>query len=522
MKNYDVVIVGGSLGGVFAALGVAKSNQTCLIISKYDWIGGQLTSQAVPPDEHDYIESFGSTRTYREFRNLVRKHYQGKEDFTEEGKKIKNINPGGGWVSRISHEPSVSLKVLYEMLDPYIKSGKVEILINATVKSAEKDDAKITKVTIDSKDGIFEVTGKMFLDATDTGEFLPMSKTEFSVGSENTDEHLSNGIDDPYDVQSFTWVAAIEYDKGGNHKLEKPEMYDFFRNYKVPYDDNTILSWYFQNPHGGGKKLFGMFGNPIDPVTKMEIPPLFTYRQVVKKEYYNNKVNDVTLVNWGQNDYHFGSIFEEDKAKEHLMMSRELTKSLLYWLNTEAPRHDGGFGYPEINIRPDIVGTSDGLAQAPYIRESRRIKSLRTIKEEDISIKANKNLPHFWDSVGIGSYNIDFHLTTKSHRSIFEETHPFEIPLGSLIPVKTTNLLAACKNIGTTHITNGCYRLHPVEANVGEAAGFFAAYCNNLNMKPQDIYADKKLVSKFQEILLENGFELEWDINKLSAYKKVV
>ncbi|MGG2474547.1 FAD-dependent oxidoreductase, partial [Rhizobium sp. BR5] len=33
------------------------------------------------------------------------------------------------------------------------------------------------------------------------------------------------------------------------------------------------------------------------------------------------------------------------------------------------------------------------------------------------------------------------------------------------------------KNIGTTHITNGCYRLHPVEWNIGEVAGMLAAYC---------------------------------------------
>ena len=39
-------------------------------------------------------------------------------------------------------------------------------------------------------------------------------------------------------------------------------------------------------------------------------------------------------------------------------------------------------------------------------------------------------------------------------------------PLGA-----AENLLPACKNLGVTHITNGCYRLHPVEWNIGEAAG---------------------------------------------------
>ena len=39
------------------------------------------------------------------------------------------------------------------------------------------------------------------------------------------------------------------------------------------------------------------------------------------------------------------------------------------------------------------------------------------------------------------------------------------------LPVRIGNLIAGGKNLGTTHITNGCYRLHPVEWNIGEAAG---------------------------------------------------
>ncbi len=39
----------------------------------------------------------------------------------------------------------------------------------------------------------------------------------------------------------------------------------------------------------------------------------------------------------------------------------------------------------------------------------------------------------------------------------------FQIPPGALIPRRIENLLPACKNLGTTHITNGCFRLHPVE-----------------------------------------------------------
>jgi len=87
---------------------------------------------------------------------------------------------------------------------------------------------------------------------------------------------------------------------------------------------------------------------------------------------------------------------------------------------------------------------------------------------------------------------------------------PFQIPLGALIPRKMENILPACKNIGTTHITNGCYRLHPVEWNIGEAAGALAAQALRTKQSPRAIRNSKKLLSDFQAALVQQGFELAW------------
>ena len=65
----DILIVGGGLGGVAAALGALEAGRTVVMSEEYDWIGGQLTSQAVPPDEHTWVERFGVTRRYRALRD---------------------------------------------------------------------------------------------------------------------------------------------------------------------------------------------------------------------------------------------------------------------------------------------------------------------------------------------------------------------------------------------------------------------------------------------------------------------
>ncbi|NGM90864.1 FAD-dependent oxidoreductase, partial [Parapusillimonas sp. SGNA-6] len=63
----DVVIAGGGLGGVAAALSALRNGLRVILAEETDWIGGQLTQQGVPPDEHRWIESHGATKSYRDF-----------------------------------------------------------------------------------------------------------------------------------------------------------------------------------------------------------------------------------------------------------------------------------------------------------------------------------------------------------------------------------------------------------------------------------------------------------------------
>jgi NADPH-dependent 2,4-dienoyl-CoA reductase/sulfur reductase-like enzyme len=60
------------MGGFAAALAAASMGKRVVVVEETDWLGGQLTSQGVPPDEHPWIEQFGCTRSYRRFREGVR------------------------------------------------------------------------------------------------------------------------------------------------------------------------------------------------------------------------------------------------------------------------------------------------------------------------------------------------------------------------------------------------------------------------------------------------------------------
>src|SRR5690349_9965436 len=108
----DVAVVGGGVGGCAAALAALRNGMKVVLTEETDWIGGQLTSQAVPPDEHPWIESFGATRAYRDYRNAVREYYRRNYPLTADARRNPRLNPGNAWVSKLSHEPRVSLAVL--------------------------------------------------------------------------------------------------------------------------------------------------------------------------------------------------------------------------------------------------------------------------------------------------------------------------------------------------------------------------------------------------------------------------
>ena len=138
-----------------------------------------------------------------------------------------------------------------------------------------------------------------------------------------------------------------------------------------------------------------------------------------------------------------------------------------------------------------------------HVGTDARAKALGKTKDEVTA----ENFP---DSVGIGSYRIDLHPSTGGDNYIDISSLPFQIPLGALIPKRVENLLPACKNLGVTHITNGCYRLHPVEWNIGESAGALAAFCAAKRKLPREVRRQTALLKEFQNLLTQAGVPLNW------------
>lgn len=490
----EILIAGGGTGGVAAALAAARNGRRVVLLEETDWLGGQMTSQGVSAlDEHEHIESFGGTRSYYELRNAIRQHYG-------------ELNPGNCWVTRLAFEPRVAVRAIESMLQPYVASGRLTVLRRTKTVAATVEGERVSEVVaLGLEDnGSVRFQPRLVIDATELGDLLPLCGAEYVVGAETvgqTGEPQAQPVEaKPHCVQSFTYTFACERrGDGERHVIARPEKYEHY-SLSQPYSLRIEV-------HGG--EIYGETSGWLQYSLYDTLPGtkggLWTYRRLVHGKSFSS--NDLTMFNWPGNDYRDRSLLDCPalEAARALQDAKRVSLGFLHWLQTEQAA-------PDLLLRTDVMDTADGLSKHPYIREARRIKARKTIVEQEVSAHYQEG-PHaaqYADSVGVGWYPIDIHRSGPDDVGASCRTRPFQIPLGALLPARVVNLIAGAKNIGTTHITNGCYRLHPVEWNVGEAAGMLAAFALGERMPPAAVREDGAALHRFQRRLQNEGIPLAW------------
>lgn len=525
-----ILIVGGGTGGVAAALAVARRGRSCIVTEPTDWVGGQLTSQAVPPDEHPWIEGkdgfHGATASYIQYRSRVRRWYREHGHLTPQAAADPLLNPGGGWVSRLCHSPAVGHSILREMLAERVAAGQIRIIEHAAPTSADIQGGRVRAITFDTPEGDLTIAAAYVLDATELGDLLPMTSCDHRLGSEGRDvfgEYHAPEQGHRDDVQAITWCFAIENRPGEDHRSPEPAGYDEWKAWVPPL-----------TPPWPGPLFSWRIDDATNPRTLNIVPPpgqpdrgkweLWHYRQIVESDHHTDNRPSVALWNTVQTDYFRSTPFDDPDASHR---ARQQALCFIHWLQNDCPRHDDdGHGYAGIRLRGDELGTGDGFAKAPYIREARRMVARVTTTEQHVGFQQRSAMgltdtsrcelgtgEPFADSVGVGHYPIDLHPSAVMRNSTYIAATPFRVPLGALLPTEghgPTNLIAAGKCLGVSHIANGCTRLHPVEWTVGEAAGALAAWCLSRDVAPAAVHAQRDPLREFQQDLINDGFELAW------------
>jgi hypothetical protein len=447
-----VLVAGAGMGGIGAALAAARHGRNVCLTEETDWIGGQATTGGVSAlDENRFIEISGGTRRYYEFRNRIRAAYGGVS------------NPGECYVSALCFEPKVGVSVLNDML----KDQPVRVFLRTQVIALEQQNGRFVSALawqFDKREAVRFRMGYV-LDATETGDLLPLAKIPYVVGSEaraDTNEPHAAEQPNPGCVQSFTYPFIVERRDGERHEIPKPAGYEEI----LKRQDFTLSINYPKENGWKGLVEYRMYGEDAPIPNNMSPGPFFRWRRV------RVRPTELALMNWPRQDYAAESILDREPADlvRILERAKQTSVAFLYWL-----QHD--LHHLELLLRPDEMGTSDGLSKYPYIRESRRMVARSRVVEQDIVDEHQPGPRARWfdDSIGTGFYMVDIHPCGANERGRMMMPHPFQVPMSALLPKTETNFLPAGKNIGITHLTNGAFRLHPIEWMVGEAAGTIAS-----------------------------------------------
>jgi hypothetical protein len=510
----DVLVVGGGLGGVAAAEALARQGVSVILTEPTSQLGGQLTAQGVPvPDENRFIESDPGTGTrhWRELRQQVRARYGAVPGIVPGREK----NVGQCWVSRVSGEPFVWAQAIQDRLVPLQGPlGIKQILLRHQLLDIRRYPGNNRFSYADflhlDTGRITRIGAQYLLDATETGDGLLLAGAPWTVGQEAASEYNEpHAPAEPHPewIQSFTYCFAVRWLPEGPHQIvEKPAEYEYFKGlgeYTLAYDyidRGRVYYKVFEKAPGAGG-------------------PFWTYRRLIAASSFKNNpsyATDLSLINWRGNDFHEESPIGKPLEEQIRILQRAkaYSQGFLYWLQTECPRDDGGFGYPEMQLAPDVMGSEDGFAAHPYIRESRRLLAEFILTENHLAPEPSnpdkKTGEAFFDSAGIALYAIDIH-PSKPESPLLIPALPYHLPLGAFIPrAGPPNVLPAAKNFGATRLALASARMHPTEWLVGEIAGHLAAFCLRRDVDPSPVRNTPGLLADFRAQLERGGITTRW------------
>ncbi|MEX0362102.1 MAG: FAD-dependent oxidoreductase, partial [Allomuricauda sp.] len=447
-KEVDIVIVGGGAGGTSAGIQAARMGAKVQIIEKTSWLGGMLTSAGVSAIDGNHKMPSG---IWGEFRQKLYDHYGGPKAVAT------------GWVSHTLFEPSVGRSILTEMAN----LDNLDIAYEADFSKVEKVDEKWL-VRYKKKGKSFSTKASILIDATETGELLPLVGADFRLGMDSKADtgekeapENANSI-----VQDLTYVAILKDvgdEKNRRGLVKKPKNYNA--------DAYTCAC-----KREGGE----MFGSVAD------CDQMLTYGKLP---------NDKYMINWPNCGNDFFVDWQEmtqDQQEEALKQAKDFTQGFVYYIQNE-------LGYKNLRLANEFP-TKDNFPMIPYHREGRRAKGKTFLVVDHLERPYDFKL--YRTGVAVGDYPIDHHHDKNPDAPKIEfiniKVPSYSIPMGSLVPEQVDNFLVSDKNISVSNIVNGTTRLQPVVLGIGQAVGTIAA----IAVKEQTNTADVS-IRQVQQALLE-------------------
>jgi len=487
-KEFDVVVIGATGGGVACAVRAAREGCRVLLVQHNGHVGGMMTNGLMQWDA-----LYGGPRSpiFTEmFRNIEAYYIEmfGRDSRTHQTIRCTHERYPISWA-----EPHVAEREYNRLL---AGEENVTLLLHHYPVSVGKKGRLIQSVALRTRENPDTITicGATFVDATYEGDLFALADVPYRVGREARDEYnephagkVFGNIDHTPPESVISQRLNIRTSGGRQGSIDPTSPFTA---------DGAVQAYNYR------------FCVTSDPANRIPIPKPAGYdrgeyvdygrKYIAKPSGPNHKSHVNSPILPGENhEYPEADWDTRDRiTQRHL----EFGLGLMWFLqNDESVSPERRKNFQIWGLPKDEYTDNGNVPYEMYVRETRRIVGRHVFNENDGMLAPEySRTPIHPDSIAVTDWYMDSHACTTDSRPGFkydgkliltEESRPSQIPYRSLLPQGVDNLLVpVC--LSATHIAWGAIRLEPVFLQTGEAAGFAAALAKQHATTPARLDAE--------------------------------
>lgn len=521
-ETYDLVIVGGTPGGLMASISAARQGKTSVILERTNHIGG-LPANGLGAT--DIATREATTGLFSEFTTRIKQYYI--QHYGYDSKQVKDCSNG------FHFEPSVAAIIYKEMLSGYKDQITIRPMrqFDADDKNIVIKNDRIESIRIlNRKTGIMEeYKGKIFVDATYEGDLGAAARVPFRIGRESRDEFHEPGAGRTYEywkslpadgstgeadnaLQAYNYRLCLTNDPNNRAEFEKPENYNREEYVSLIEDvwtgKNTQRAMLGITPEmmeenrrhiakGNQSKLPGDNWGMSKLSSLVYLPNRKTDANNQHAAFLST---DLPEENW---PWPTSSWEWRDKFAQRL---KEYTLGLFWFAQheKELPAHFRK-EMAKWGLAKDEYLDNNHFPRQVYVREGRRFEGEYFFTASDaLPVSPGKRPPLHHSSITASHYALDSHAARKREAGrvhldgfISYPTAVYTVPLGVILPKNIDNLLLPVPVSGS-HIGFSTLRMEPCWMALGQAAGLAASLAIDENKKIKNIS-----INALQELLIK-------------------
>ena len=487
-RTYDVVVIGGTPGGIACAVRAAREGLTVLLVQHNQHIGGMLTNGLMQWDA-----LYGGPRSpiFNEYAKSIENYY--RETYGPDSPQFQQARYSQQHYPMSLFECGVAEHLFNQLVSA---EPNITTLLSHYPADIQREGAALKTLTLREYGSTNDitVTGVTYVDATYEGDLAALAKVPYRVGREGRDEY-----DEPHAGKLYTNIskeAGSQDAKTGELNLH---LYGHSQGTVAPKSprtaDRAVQAYNYR---------FSLSNEPGN-IRLPEKPPGYNREEYV--DYYrlfmgagklNGKASFNSAILPGENHtYPEATWPEREKIIER---HKNFALGLMWFLqNDESVRPESRERYRTIGLPLDEFPDNDNIPYEMYIREARRIVGRHVFTEHDNRPAPSLvRTPIYADSIAFTDWAMDSHDCTWDRSPgyaydgkliLTEESRPAQIPWRALLPQGVDNLIVpVC--LSATHVAWGAVRLEPVWMMTGEAAGLATALSKKQGTTPGKLDAD--------------------------------